>query len=81
MVRVLALLTLLQPTLLRSRRPCPEDVMSPTDLSLLEEKETAKIGLKTVQKKHWQKALAHAKYLESINFDKPPAPLHLWLER
>jgi len=56
------------------------DVMSPTDLSLLEEKETAKIGLKTVQKKHWQKALAHAKYLESINFDKPPAPLHLWLE-
>lgn len=55
--------------------------MSPTDLSLLEEKETAKIGLKTVQKKHWQKALAHAKYLESINFDKPPAPLHLWLER
>jgi len=56
------------------------DVMSPTDIALLEEKETAKIGLKTVQKKHWQKALAHAKYLESINFDKPPSPLHLWLE-
>jgi len=56
------------------------DVMSPTDIALLEEKEVAKIGLKTVQKKHWQKALAHAKYLESINFDKPPSPLHLWLE-
>jgi hypothetical protein len=56
------------------------DVMSPTDIALLEEKETNKIGLKTVQKKHWQKALAHAKYLESINFDKPPSPLHLWLE-
>jgi len=54
--------------------------MSPTDLMLLEEKEISKIGLKTVQKKHWQKAVAHSKYLEAINFDKPPSPLHLWLE-
>jgi hypothetical protein len=56
------------------------DVMSPTDIALLDEKEVHKIGLKTVQKLHWQKALAHGKYLESIHFDKPPSPLHLWLE-
>jgi len=56
------------------------DVMSPTDLTLLEEKEVSKIGLKAVQKKHWQKALAHSKYLEAIHFDKPPSPLNLWLE-
>jgi len=56
------------------------DVMSPTDLSLLEEKEISKIGLKTVQQKHWGKAIAHSKYLEAIAFDKPPVPLHLWLE-
>ena len=56
------------------------DVMSPTDLALLEQKEITKIGLKTVQKKHWEKALAHSKYLESIHFDKPPAPLSIWLE-
>jgi len=56
------------------------DVMSPTDIVLLEQKEVDKIGLKTVQKKHWEKALAHGKYLEAIHFDKPPSPLHLWLE-
>ena len=56
------------------------DVMSPTDLCLLEANEIGKIGLKPVQKKHWEKALAHSKYLESIQFDKPPSPLHLWLE-
>eukprot|EP00615_Pteridomonas_danica_P018900 CAMPEP_0114387130 /NCGR_PEP_ID=MMETSP0102-20121206/7066_1 /TAXON_ID=38822 ORGANISM="Pteridomonas danica, Strain PT" /NCGR_SAMPLE_ID=MMETSP0102 /ASSEMBLY_ACC=CAM_ASM_000212 /LENGTH=347 /DNA_ID=CAMNT_0001544153 /DNA_START=43 /DNA_END=1086 /DNA_ORIENTATION=+ len=56
------------------------DVMSPTDIALLEEKEVSKIGLKTVQQKHWQKAVAHGKYLESIHFDKPPSPLYLWLE-
>jgi hypothetical protein len=39
-----------------------------------------KIGLKTVQKSHWAKAVAHGKYLQSIQFDKPPAPLSLWLE-
>lgn len=56
------------------------DVMSPTDIALLEEKEVSKIGLKTIQQKHWQKAVAHGKYLESIHFDKPPSPLYLWLE-
>jgi len=56
------------------------DVMSPTDLCLLEEKEISKIGLKAVQTKHWGKAIAHSKYLEAIAFDKPPSPLHLWLE-
>ena len=54
--------------------------MSPTDIALLEEKEVTKIGLKTIQKKHWEKALAHGRYLEAIHFDKPPSPLHLWLE-
>jgi hypothetical protein len=54
--------------------------MSPTDLALLEQKEIGKIGLKTVQKKHWEKALAHSKYLEAIHFDRPPAPLSIWLE-
>ena len=56
------------------------DVMSPTDLCLLESSEITKIGLKPVQKKHWEKALAHSKYLESIHFDRPPAPLSIWLE-
>ena len=56
------------------------DVMSPTDLCLLEASEISKIGLKPVQKKHWEKALAHSKYLEAIHFDKPPAPLNIWLE-
>jgi hypothetical protein len=56
------------------------DVMSPTDIALLEEKEVSKIGLKVIQHKHWQKAVAHGKYLESIHFDKPPSPLYLWLE-
>lgn len=54
--------------------------MSPTDITLLEEKDVMKIGLKIIQKKHWQKALAHARYLESIHFDKPPSPLELWLQ-
>merc|ERR1719387_2900574 len=45
------------------------DVMSPTDLCLLEANEIGKIGLKPVQKKHWEKALAHSKYLEAIHFD------------
>jgi len=56
------------------------DVMSPTDLMLLEEKEVSKIDLKVVQQKHWAKALAHSKYLQAIDFDKPPSPLYLWLE-
>ena len=56
------------------------DVMSPTDLILLEQKEIDKVGLKVVQKKHWEKAISHSKYLEAIHFDKPPSPLHLWLE-
>jgi len=56
------------------------DVMSATDLPLLEQKEIDKIGLKQVQKFHWEKAVAHGKYLEAIQFDKPPAPIHLWLE-
>lgn len=56
------------------------DVMSPSDLCMLELKEVSKIGLKKVQEHHWQKAYAHSKYLEDIHFDKPPSPLHLWLE-
>jgi hypothetical protein len=54
--------------------------MSATDLPLLEQKEIDKIGLKQVQKLHWEKAVAHGKYLEAIQFDKPPSPIHLWLE-
>lgn len=56
------------------------DVMTPTDILLLEEKDVLKLNLKTIQKKHWQKARAHSKYLQHINFDKPPSPLNLWLE-
>jgi len=56
------------------------DVMSPTDLGLLDQKIIEKLELKTVQKKHWQKAMAHSRYLETIQFDKPPSPLQLWLE-
>jgi hypothetical protein len=56
------------------------DVMTPTDILLLEDKDIQKIGLKTIQKRHWQKAMAHARYLQNINFDKPPSPLNLWLE-
>lgn len=29
---------------------------------------------------HWVKVMAHAVYLKSIQFDKPPSPLLLWLE-
>lgn len=56
------------------------DVMTPTDILLLEEKDIQKIGLKIIQKKAWLKAMGHARYLQNINFDKPPSPLNLWLE-
>ena len=56
------------------------DVMTPSDLCLLEQKEVAKLELKKVQEHHYQKALAHSKYLEDIHFDRPPSPLQLWLE-
>jgi len=56
------------------------DVMNSSDLWLLEDKEIAKIGLKTVQLAHWEKACAHSKYLDAIDFDYPPSPLFLWLE-
>jgi hypothetical protein len=58
----------------------PADVMSPTDLSELDTKTIQQIGLKTVQKCHWEKAIAHSRYLKLIKFDKPPSPLNLWLE-
>lgn len=35
--------------------------MSPTDLGLLDQKIIEKLELKTVQKKHWQKAMAHSR--------------------
>jgi hypothetical protein len=56
------------------------DVMTPTDLCLLDQKEIGKVGLKVVQRTLWEKAIAHSKYMEAIQFDKPPSPLHLWLE-
>ena len=56
------------------------DVMTPTDLIILDQKEIDKLELKTIQKRHWQKAIAHAQYLEGIHFDKPPSPLQMWLE-
>ncbi len=56
-------------------------VITPTDLAELDEKVVSKVELKTVQKCHWEKALAHAKYLKNISFDRPPSPLDLWLER
>lgn len=56
------------------------DVMTPTDIILLDQKEIDKLELKTIQKRHWEKAMAHATYLDGIQFDKPPSPLQLWLE-
>ena len=56
------------------------DVMTPTDLWLLDQKEIDKVGLKVVQKVLWEKAITHSKYMEAIQFDKPPSPLSLWLE-
>ena len=54
----------------------PADItdLEPNVMQMLQDK------LKTVQKKHWAKAMAHAEYMKTINFDKPPSPLHLWLE-
>jgi len=56
------------------------DVMTPSDLAILEVKEIEKVGLKAVQRHHFKKAMAHSKYLEAIAFDRPPSPLNLWLE-
>lgn len=56
------------------------DVMSPTDILELDAKTVSSLELKTIQKRHWEKALAHAKYLKDAHFDKPPSPLALWLE-
>lgn len=56
------------------------DVISPADIADLEPQALSKLVLKTVQKCHWEKVMAHAKYLKAINFDKPPSPLMLWLE-
>eukprot|EP00614_Pseudopedinella_elastica_P019720 CAMPEP_0172653438 /NCGR_PEP_ID=MMETSP1068-20121228/243818_1 /TAXON_ID=35684 /ORGANISM="Pseudopedinella elastica, Strain CCMP716" /LENGTH=344 /DNA_ID=CAMNT_0013467873 /DNA_START=546 /DNA_END=1580 /DNA_ORIENTATION=+ len=56
------------------------DVMTTSDLWLLEDKEIGKIGLKTVHWAHWEKAVAHSRYLDAIDFDYPPSPLYLWLE-
>jgi len=56
------------------------DVISPADIADLEPQALEKLKLKSVQKNHWVKVMAHAQYLKSINFDKPPSPLLLWLE-
>jgi len=56
------------------------DVISPTDIADLEPQALSKLTLKTVQKCHWGKVMAHAQYLKNMSFDKPPSPLMLWLE-
>jgi hypothetical protein len=61
--------------------PYCADVISPADIADLDSQALGKLSLKTVQKSHWGKVMAHAAYLKAINFDKPPSPLMLWLER
>lgn len=57
-----------------------EDVMFPTDLPDLEPKVIESLQLKTIQKKHWAKAMAHALYMQRLGIEKPPSPLQVWME-
>lgn len=51
------------------------NVEAPADLASLDEEEVSSLGLKPVKARHFNRAMAHAKYLQEVGLAMPMSPL------